>query len=221
MIAIYFIIIAGIIIYYLTRPTPAPRQTSYRNATAGDVEHIPPLVSRINDLSNKSFKYEGKDVNIKDYEVFIVNGDSMQKCGIRTGNGVLVSRVFDRNQLHRGDIIVYEINPERYRADHPENENAPCGFKIRQYLCHASLTEDNEAICNEAAEADPALTEHDGRSRLSAKLDKARRYYQGNASIIISITYRNGTEKDYSIHAASELYGVVKYIIPDELIKKG
>ena len=221
MIVIYFIIIAGIVIYYLTQSTPAPKQASYRNATAGDVEHIPPLVSRINDLSNKSFKYEGKNVDIKDYEVFIVNGDSMQKCGIRTGNGVLVSRIFDRNQLHRGEIIVYEINPERYRADHPGNENAPCGFKIRQYLCHACLTESNEDIYNEAAEADPALKENANRSKLLAKLEKAREYYEANANVIISITYRNGTEKDYSIHAASELYGVVKYIIPDELIKKG
>lgn len=41
------------------------------------------------------------------------------------------------------------------------------------------------------------------------KLDKSRRYIQ-NQNVTVSITYKGGDEKDYSIHTLSKLYGFVK-----------
>lgn len=216
MIAVYLLILVAIIIYYITRPTPVRKQ-EYRVARAGDVDHISPLVSKINDLSNKIFCFDGENVNIKDYEVFIVNGESMSNCGIHTGNGVLVSRLFNKQEISNGTIVIYEIDPTRYKHDHPDAVSPQYGFKIRQFLGYADLNKDNEKIYESVKKIDLDLTESKFKDLLITKLNKARPYFKDQV-VTISITYKDGI-KDYSIHSFSELYGIVKYIIPESYMK--
>lgn len=216
MIAVYLLILVAIIIYYITRPTPVRKQ-EYRVARAGDVDHISPLVSKINDLSNKIFCFDGENVNIKDYEVFIVNGESMSNCGIHTGNGVLVSRLFNKQEISNGTIVIYEIDPTRYKHDHPDAVSPQYGFKIRQFLGYADLNKDNEKIYESVKKIDLDLTESKFKNLLITKLNKARPYFKDQV-VTISITYKDGI-KDYSIHSFSELYGIVKYIIPESYMK--
>lgn len=215
MIAVYLGVIIAIILYYIAKPTPDNKQT-YRVAKAGDVEHMSPLESKINDLSNKSFIFNGKRINIKDYEVFVVDGESMSNCDIHTGNGVLVSRLFNKNELENGAIVIYEIDPNRYKHDHPESNIPQYGFKIRQFIGYADLYEENEVIYNKIQHIDTELKEEKFKKLLYQKLDKARKYFQ-DKKVIVSITYKDN-QKDYSIHSLSELYGIVKYIIPDKYI---
>ncbi|WP_303875354.1 hypothetical protein [Bacteroides acidifaciens] len=215
MIAVYLGVIIAIILYYIAKPTPDNKQT-YRIAKAGDVEHMSPLESKINDLSNKSFIFNGKRINIKDYEVFVVDGESMSNCDIHTGNGVLVSRLFNKNELENGAIVIYEIDPNRYKHDHPESNISQYGFKIRQFIGYADLYEENEVIYNKIQHIDTELKEEKFKKLLYQKLDKARKYFQ-DKKVIVSITYKDN-QKDYSIHSLSELYGIVKYIIPDKYI---
>ena len=216
MIAVYLLILVAIIIYYITRPTPVRKQ-EYRVARAGDVDHISPLVSKINDLSNKIFCFDGENVNIKDYEVFIVNGESMSNCGIHTGNGVLVSRLFNKQEISNGTIVIYEIDPTRYKHDHPDAVSPQYGFKIRQFLGYADLNKNNENIYESVKKIDLDLTESKFKDLLITKLNKARPYFKDQV-VTISITYKDGI-KDYSIHSFSELYGIVKYIIPESYMK--
>lgn len=216
MIAVYLIILVAIIIYYVTKPTPNRKQEC-RIAKAGDVEHISPLVSKINDLSNKTFCFNDENVNIRDYEVFIVDGESMSNCGIHTGNGVLVSRLFNKQEISNGTIVIYEIDPTRYVHDHPEALKPQYGFKIRQFLGYADLKESNEQIYQSVQRIDVDLNDEKFKELLFTKLDKARNYFNSQV-VTISITYKDGI-KDYSIHSFSELYGVVKYIIPESYMK--
>lgn len=216
MIAVYLIILVAIIIYYITRPTPVRKQ-EYRVAKAGDVDHISPLVSKINDLSNKVFCFDGENVNIKDYEVFIVDGESMSNCGIHTGNGVLVSRLFNKQDINTGTIVIYEIDPTRYVHDHPDAAKPQYGFKIRQFLGYADLNRDNYQIYESVKNIDTDLENTQFKELLFAKLNKARNYFN-NQVVTISITYKEGI-KDYSIHSFAELYGIVKYIIPESYMK--
>lgn len=55
------------------------------------------------------------------------------------------------------------------------------------------------------------------KNLLFTKLDKARKYFN-NQIVTISITYKDGI-KDYSVHSFAELYGFVKYIIPETYMK--
>lgn len=219
MIVVYLFLLVCIIIYYISRPTPN-RKREYPVAKAGGVDRLSPLTSKINDLSNKSFKYNGENVDIKDYEVFIVDGESMSKCRIHTGNGVLVSRLFDKENLKNGQVIIYEIDSKRYLYDHPEAdpEKAQHGFKIRQFLDYVDLGNDNDTIYEKVRKIDDDLNENKYRELFFQKLDKARCYI-GDQKVIISLTYKNGSDKDYSVHTLSELYGEVKFIIPEEIIR--
>lgn len=219
MIVVYLCVLVGIVLYYILKPSPK-RKREYRVTKAGDVEHISSLTRTINDLSNKSFMYGGKSIDIDNYEIFIVDGESMSKCGIHTGNGVLVSRLFDKTNVQSGSVIIYEINPDRYIFDHPEEDrrNEQYGFKIRQFLGYADLSQDNKAICEQLINVDNSLANSEHASILFRKLDKARRYYHPSTKVTISITYKK-EYKDYSVHSLSELYGIVSYIIPSDMIK--
>ncbi len=219
MIVIYLLILVAIIIFYATRPTPNRKQEKqdYRVAKAGDVDHISPLVSKINDLSNKTFCFNGENVNAKDYEIFVVDGESMSRCGIHSGNGVLVSRLFNKQEINNGSIVIYEINPDRYVHDHPNADKPQYGFKIRQFLGYADLNESNNDIYDKIKDIDKDLNNASFKELLFTKLDKARGYYN-NQIVTISITYKEGA-KDYSVHSFAELYGLVKYIIPETYMK--
>ena len=216
MIAIYLFILVAIVIYYISRPTP-DRKQNYRVAKAGDVSHVSPLVSKINDLSNKTFCFNGENVSIKDYEVFVVDGESMSNCGIHTGNGVLVSRLFNKQEMNSGTIVIYEIDPNRYVQDHPDAIEPQYGFKIRQFLGYADMKESNDDIYNKIKNIDNDLDNTSFKHLLFAKLDKARKYFSTQV-VTISITYKDGA-KDYSIHSLAELYGIVNYIIPEVYLK--
>lgn len=216
MIALYVGLLIAILIYYILQPAPKRKQKC-RVAKAGDVTHCTPLIQKINDLSNKAFCFDGENVDIKDYEVFLVEGESMHKCGIHTGNGVLVSRLFDKNKLKHGTVVIYEIDPSRYTHDHPEATQPQYGFKIRQFMNYADLSQSNEQIYETVREIDADLETKEYKELLFKKLDKARKYFE-NKRVTISITYKE-EQKDYSIHSFAELYGIVRYIIPEEYIK--
>lgn len=216
MIAVYLLILVFIVIYYVIKPTP-DRKQEYRVAKAGDVDHISPLVRKLNDLSNKTFYFNEENVNINDYEVFVVDGESMSNCGIHTGNGVLVSRLFNKQEINNGAIVIYEIDPTRYVCNHPNAVKPQSGFKIRQFLGYADLSNNNQEIYESVKNIDVDLNDIKFKDLLFSKLDKARNYFH-NQMVTISITYKNET-KDYSIHSFSELYGIVRYIIPESYIK--
>lgn len=216
MSAVYLFILVSIIIYYVTKPTPNKKQ-NYRVAKAGDVDHISPLAKELNDLSNKTFYFNGENVNINDYEVFVVDGESMSNCGIHTDNGVLVSCLFDKQKIDNGTIVIYEIDSTRYAHTHPNAVEPQSGFKIRQFLGYADLSNNNQEIYESVKNIDVDLNDMEFKNLLFSKLDKARNYFH-NQMVTISITYKDET-KDYSIHSLSELYGIVRYIIPESYIK--
>lgn len=216
MMVMYLLILICLIVYYMSRPAP-DRKQKCRVAKAGDVNHVSPLISTINDLSNKTFNYNGENVNFRDYEIFIVDGESMARCGIHTGDGVLVSRLFDKCGMNNGTVVIYEIDPNRYINDNPDVKETQYGYKIRQFLAYADLNKSNQDIYESIKNVDLDLGDISFKELLLKKIDKARKYFS-NQIVTISITYK-GDEKDYSIHSFSELYGIVKYVIPESYMK--
>lgn len=217
MLVIYLGILAAIIIFFITRPVKKYTRT-YKVAKAGGVDQVSPLTREINDLSNKTFKFGNQLLNTDDYEIFIVDGESMADIGIHTGNAVFVTKVADRLKLNaeKENVIVFAIDPTRYKTEHPDDARKEYGFKIRQFLGYIDLSKEDELLYEELKSIDPAASCERNRHAFLAKIAKARQYFSG--LVIVSATYKE-EGKDYSIHSLSELYGVVNYIIPKEVIK--
>lgn len=217
MLVIYLGILAAIIIYFIARPVKKDTRT-YKVAKAGGVDQVSPLTREINDLSNKTFKYGNQILNTNDYEIFIVDGESMAKIGIHTGNAVFVTKLADPSMLKtaKEHVIVFEIDPTRYKKEHPEDLRKEYGFKIRQFLAFMDLSKDDNELYEELKNIDSEASCPRNRDAFLAKITKARHYFK--ELVIVSATYKEGV-KDYSIHSPRELYGVVNYIIPKEIIK--
>lgn len=216
-ISIITLILAAIFIYFILLPQ-RDSGYMYKVVAAGFPGRVNNLVLVRNDLHNTKFIFDGKTIDSKKYEICIVKGESMAKCGIHTDNGVLINRDFEKTQLASGTVVIYKVNKERFANDHPGANDGCCEFKARQLLGYVQIDDDNEVIFSVLAERDPDLKKEAFHNMLDGKLKKARSYY-GNTkqTVTISITEKDGS-KDYSVHTLNELYGVVSYIIPKEQI---
>lgn len=216
ILAILFVL-AGIFVYFLLKPQRKPASNTYPVAAAGDATHASKLVRILNNLSNKNFILDGKIIETSNYEIFIVDGESMAHCDIHSGNGLLIDHYTDKLHIPVGSVVVYEVNRERYSKERPEMK-VNCGdFKVRQLLGYAQISDDNEVIFQQLKDSDSDLSTEIFKKILFEKLDKARKYGIENQIVTISITYKEG-QKDYSVHTLDELYGLVMYIIPKEQI---
>lgn len=216
-ILIITLLLAGIFVYFLLQPQRRFEGRMYKVAAAGEASHASNLVRVLNNLSNKNFVFNGEIIDASNYEIFIVNGESLANCDIHTGNGLLVDRYIDKSRISTGMVVVYEVNKQRYVKEHPEMGNNCGEFKIRQLLGYVQIENNNNDICKELIEKDPDLSQETYQKVLFDKLDRARCYGINNQIVTISITYKDGY-KDYSVHTLSELYGVVMYIIPKDQI---
>lgn len=96
-------------LYFFVRPKRQVQKKYYYIAYGGEVEHIDGLTRKINDLSNIDFDFEGQSIDLDNYDIFVVDGDSMSKYGIETGNGIIVKRIIsDKKEIEKNSIVIYQ-----------------------------------------------------------------------------------------------------------------
>ncbi|MBQ9312154.1 MAG: hypothetical protein IJ213_03810 [Bacteroidales bacterium] len=219
MVALYILLVLMCMLYFFVRPKRQVQKKSYYIAYGGEVEHVDGLTRKINDLSNIDFDFEGQSIDLDNYEIFVVDGDSMSKYGIETGNGIIVKRIIsDKKEIEKNSIVIYQIDSTRYMKEHKDVEKIVNGFKMRCLLGYSTLKNTNEEIYNSIKDLDSDLEQKEYKDKLFFKLDSIRNIFP-EQDITISTTYKDKQEKDYSIHTLPEIYGKVEYIIPKDCIK--
>ena len=162
-------------------------------------------------------------VDVSGLEQMVVKGKSLEPFGIKDNAIVFVREIDLKNcNLNKlvGRFIVFKIDNERTLQEYPLRNIAIAedGLKLRKIVKILSnkddnmeqikqflLDNDNDFINKSESEQ---VEEYD---RYIKKFKFASSYYNEDEYLIMSITYKNGTCKDYSFHSTKWLYGIVEY----------
>lgn len=218
VLVIVFLFLIGVLVLFLANTKPQ-EGTKCKVVKAGEISKLPSLTATINNLDEKIFVYNGEKQNISDYDIFVVDGESMAQNGIHTGNGILVKKLYGEQKLQLSDspLVVFEIDPDRKRYRNP-NAELPVEpeYKLRKFVAYFKCGDDVDADLQRMLEVNPSLA--DKRDDIVERYKNAINYYQGIDTLIISSTWRDGAI-GYSFHPVKYLFGRVEYIIPKNAIK--
>ena len=224
------IIILAIIAYigfrYITTKMTVKRKIvfaghpSSHDITNVDVSPLP--------QNNPQYRIGTETVDTSKLEQMVVKGKSLEPFGIKDGSIVFVRNIKKDNYttlalLNKliGRFIVFMIDNERTLQEYPLKNItiAEDGLKLRKVIkvLKKEETEGETNIKQFLSENDYDFankSEEDQKKELDRYIKKfkfASNYYQEDAFLIMSITYRNGVGKDYSFHSPKYLYGIVEY----------
>ncbi len=187
--------------------------------------HYKEIPSQIQSISTKYNLFKnpfGQALNTTDYNSYLVQGDSMQYCNIHTGDVVFAQKDFQLSDLTKFPSVVILKN---HKAT-PEQ----CQYKIRRawVVCADNLGDSAyvEIVKGIMRSPDYLILKDKAKSiyesddkMLDGFMGKLRKYRaDGNTDsfgqgIVISSTYDVDEKKSrFSIHRASSLIGVVRYV---------
>lgn len=215
---IVFLLLIGVLVLFLANTKPQ-EGTKCKVVKAGDMTKLASLTATINNLDEKIFVYNGEKQDISDYEIFVVDGESMAQNGIHTGNGILVKKLYGEQKLNLSGspLIVFEIDSERKKRRDPHAELLlDPEYKLRKFVAYIKCEGNPEVELQRLMEKYPMLS--DSKDDIFERYTNAIDYYKGIDQLIISSTWRNGAI-GYSFHPVKYLIGEVKYIIPQNAIK--
>jgi len=158
-----------------------------------------------------------KVINMDEHMLFFIEGTSMTPLNLKSHSYVLVKKLegVDKYNIGSKNVLIFKINTDRCLKD---NRQIIEGFKAREFLGYANLADSPEYIISNMIAIAPELKDRVNADKLIKKLAKAKDYFGDLQNITISRTYKNGNDRDYSIHSAEELIGQVAYILPDGII---
>lgn len=215
---IVFLLLIGVLVLFLANTKPQ-EGTKCKVVKAGDMTKLASLTATINNLDEKIFVYNGEKQDLSDYEIFVVDGESMAQNGIHTGNGILVKKLYGEQKLNLSGspLIVFEIDSERKKLRDPNAELLlDPEYKLRKFVAYIKCEGNAEVELQRLMEKYPMLS--DSKDDIFERYTNAINYYKGIDQLIISSTWRNGAI-GYSFHPVKYLIGEVKYIIPQNAIK--
>lgn len=173
---------------------------------------------------NKPIFMEGDTaVDVSKLRCYAVEGASLAPMGLMDGSLLYVEEepVLKDNTDLIGHFIILRIDDDRTRKEHPEKPlTVEKGFKVRKVVALFSGKMGEEALeekVRELIERDSELAyklkdeEHSPLKRILNKYKFAVSYYGENQELIVSITYKRGSDKDYSFHSTQFLQGIVRY----------
>lgn len=186
---------------------------------AGDISKVTNLTATINNLDNKSFVYNGEKIDMSKYDIFVVDGESMAKENIHTGNGLLVRRLYGEEKLNLSGtpLLVFEIDQDRKHARNPQEDIQPISeYKLRKLIGYISSNNDLTKMLDRLS----SQCDLDDRTKdkVIDKFDKAAKFYDNSYPLIMSFTYPDD-QLNFSFHHPKFLIGKVDYIIPKKVIQ--
>lgn len=201
---------------------PPMKKKTYRTVKAGQVGQAylyPATIDKKDILKTTRLIVNNTIIDPNDYEIFIVNGNSMSNNGIKDGDGVLVKRLFGNDKYDITDfpILIFEIDINK--------DNVPCcippvEFKLRKFISYVDGELNFENWFGEIVKDFPEL--NDSKTILQEKFTKCiDKYKKNNNSDTIKLIMSSTLDTEsgvlqYSFHPIKFLYGQVIYIIPSK-----
>jgi hypothetical protein len=156
-----------------------------------------------------NFAIDGKGVNHKEYELLLVEGNSMNRFHIGDGQVVFVERC-DSSTFAEGESPILVLTVD-------EGERG-IKFKLRKFRAFYDFQEDFAVWLNAHSEFDVTKL----KEKWEDKSDKIKDWREMNSRLLVSETTREG-KLAYSFHLENRIYGRVKYAVPRdnvEILKK-
>ena len=178
------------------------QKREYRIVKAGCVEGCVCPCTRTSDIANYSFVSEGKEVRVSDYDAFVVDGNSMEKNGIHSGDIVLARPLEgeERLNINKDTILVFTYTTK--------DDTCSKGYKLRQFIDYIKMDEDIDVKL--WCESHSILEE----TAFLEKYNKAKnREHRDSNVYICSKTWHAGM-LSYSFHSIVNLWGKIEYCIP-------
>ena len=186
---------------------------------AGDISKVTNLTATINNLDNKSFVYNREKIDMSKYDIFVVDGESMAKENIHTGNGLLVRRLYGEENLNLSGtpLLVFEIDQDRKHARNPQEDIQPISeYKLRKFIGYISSNDDlTKTLDRLSSQCD---LDEKTKDKVIDKFCKATKFYDNSYPLIMSFTYPD-EQLNFSFHHPKFLIGKVDYIIPKKVIQ--
>jgi hypothetical protein len=198
---------------------------SYRTVSAGDVDaNYDSKMTLSKNIYNLNMISGGKNINLHDFDVYVVIGNSMKIHEIGDKDFIIVDRLYgnDKYNVKKGSALLLEIDRNKDEKD----KNIASGdnkveFKLRRHISYIDSTEDFDTWFNNlsADNKDIFAQQEHIRSKYENSVEK---YKQNNSDaknfvFTFSSTLDERTnEVKYSFHPVKFLNGIVKYVVKNE-----
>ncbi|MDR0982287.1 MAG: hypothetical protein LBM07_03465 [Culturomica sp.] len=209
--------------FVLWRISKPQSKRKYNVVKAGNPDKPTAKKITASNFSEKRFKFGDRIVDPSDYEIFIVEGESMSQNNIHNGDAVFVVKWQDSDKANIKDIktkpvFVFEIDNANGSQDRKE---ADIEYKLRKYMSVFNSDEVFDEFFGRVSNEYPELI--DCREAIESDFNKCMIKYRDrnpeNGIIIFSNTLREPDKIKYSFHPLNFLVGDVKYIVPSGSFK--
>ena len=145
------------------------------------------------------------EINVKDYTLYEVSGNSMSPKDIKDGNSLLVKESIEGYK--GGDFIIVSVDKEYYKKYNPKT--ALYDFKLRYAIMEVSPTMTTANIISSIRDRHFEIVLEKNQRKLENKYGKARKAYP-NDQLMLSTTYHDGV-LCYSFHPIKLIVGKAFY----------
>jgi hypothetical protein len=165
-------------------------------------------------MESPNFIVEGKPVNVKDYKLFVVDGNSMNRFHLNDGQVLFIEKChFSALSENESSVLVLTVG---------ENDKIK-KYKLRKcrgfYDCRNDFNVWFQNSNLDAEMLGKKLDLDKGWTNIEEKIEECK---QNGCRLLVSETTVSGSPV-YSFHPESRIYGRVRYAVPRnkvEIIKK-
>lgn len=171
-------------------------------AKAGKVTDPYSKEEALRNRTPKTIRVDGKSVDVSDYEVLYVHGNSMKKYNIKDKNRIFVNILKNCDHIDGHPVLVFQIvNPKPNDAE----------YKLRKFVCLIDSIEDADWSAIYNANRDRiSISENEFVEQCQRKAERDKDLLTGK--VVLSETFDESAQKDcYSLHALTTAYATVEY----------
>lgn len=184
--------------------TVGRRETDILRVAAGDPSL--PISQPENDVKiPETIVVDEHEINVKDYTLYEVSGNSMSPKDIKDGNSLLVKESIEGYK--GGDFIIVSVDKEYYKKYNPKT--ALYDFKLRYAIMEVSPSMASTDIIASIKDEHFEIVLEENRRKLENKYEKARKAYP-DEQLMLSTTYHDGV-LCYSFHPVRLIVGKAFY----------
>jgi hypothetical protein len=183
----------------------------YKLVSAGSIKKRKTAVVWLKDgCEEESFVLDGESINKSDYITFVVDGKSMRKFGIESGDVVFVTE--DKNPpITETSIFVLNVYPK---------QRGKIEYKLRKPIDFYDCQDDSADKFDAWIAKHPELNA-DKCKQLYADAEVKRKVAECKrlgCRLLVSETTRK-RKAHYSFHPENRIFGKVEYLIPNDNVE--